>query len=355
MSRIKSLDLARGFTVLMIAPIHTVMLYSRLDVRDTLMGKLLAFIAEGPGAQLFMLLMGLSFALSANRANPPAHSNALPVIIKRILMLLFTGYALNAAKFFIPYCLGWLPDQLLRDLQIDQGQNPWLQFLLIGDILQFAAIAAVILAVVTALPYPQIISLILASQIWLLAPFAWDLHHRNPVLDYLLRLAGGSPPQIFFPLFPWLVYPLVGFSLGSLLKNREQRQHAFRICWHRGWVLIIAGAIVKCIVPIIPARSFYRTYADDTMIHLGIVLLTLSVWEWISKNVTPNDFFDALGYMSRNITAIYIIQWVVIFWMLPLFSYHGLSIEATLLAIGATSFLTMRIFLFFRRKPKTVK
>ena len=63
MKRITSLDLARGFTVLMIAPIHTVMLFSRLSVRDTLLGKFLAFVAEWHGAQIFMTVMGISFVI----------------------------------------------------------------------------------------------------------------------------------------------------------------------------------------------------------------------------------------------------------------------------------------------------
>ena len=63
MKRINSIDFARGFTVLMIAPIHTVMIFSSLSVRDTLLGKFLAFVAEWHGAQIFMTVMGMSFCL----------------------------------------------------------------------------------------------------------------------------------------------------------------------------------------------------------------------------------------------------------------------------------------------------
>src|SRR5580658_7066767 len=144
MQRIKSFDLARGFTVLMIAPIHTVMLYSKLSVRETLLGKLMAFIAEGPGAQLFMLLMGVFFALSAK--------NNFIAICKRTFYLLVVAYLLNVFKFVIPHFFGWLPQSLLNDLSIDTNCNEYLQFLLIGDILHFAAIATLILFVLYHLP-----------------------------------------------------------------------------------------------------------------------------------------------------------------------------------------------------------
>ena len=65
MQRIQSLDLARGFTVLFMPSVHVVMLYSQPQVQQSLLGDILAFIAEGPGAQLFMLLMGVSFTFSS--------------------------------------------------------------------------------------------------------------------------------------------------------------------------------------------------------------------------------------------------------------------------------------------------
>jgi uncharacterized membrane protein len=113
MKRIKSLDLARGFTVLMIAPIHTVMLYSQLGVRETLMGKLLAFIAEGLGAQLFMLLMGLFFAL--------APKQRFVAIGKRTTYWMYGAFLLNIIKFVIPHFFGWLPDDFLHELNIQPG------------------------------------------------------------------------------------------------------------------------------------------------------------------------------------------------------------------------------------------
>lgn len=59
--RIQSLDLARGFTVLFIAPIHAVLLFASPAVYSAAPIQFLKFIAEGPGAQLFMTLMGISF------------------------------------------------------------------------------------------------------------------------------------------------------------------------------------------------------------------------------------------------------------------------------------------------------
>jgi hypothetical protein len=137
-------------------------------------------------------------------------------------------------------------------------------------------------------------------------------------------------------------------------QEPENRQHAFWLCRDTGWILIIVGNGIKYISVInhlnIPGTSFYRTFYDDTMIHLGIVLVALNVWEWISENVQQNHFFEVLTYMSRNITGIYIIQWIIICWLLPVFGYHDLGMPGSLIAIACTSSLTITISFFFRKK-----
>ncbi|HSZ87388.1 MAG TPA: heparan-alpha-glucosaminide N-acetyltransferase domain-containing protein, partial [Puia sp.] len=195
MQRIKSLDLARGFTVLMIAPIHTVMLYSNLAIRETLFAKLLAFVAEGPGAQLFMMLMGIFFAIS-----PPKN---FQTVCKRVFYLLLVAYLLNVFKFVIPYALGLLSDDLLNDLQIQNAPGGYVQSLLLGDILHFAALAQLALFSIQRMKYYHIVAVLLAGFYCVMSPMFWDIHIRYPAFDYLYQLTGGAPPKVFFPFLPW--------------------------------------------------------------------------------------------------------------------------------------------------------
>ncbi|HLY71332.1 MAG TPA: heparan-alpha-glucosaminide N-acetyltransferase domain-containing protein [Puia sp.] len=336
MKRIKSLDLARGFTVLMIAPIHTMMVYSKLDIRETLLGKLFAFIAEGPGAQLFMMLMGIFFAMS-----PPKNFLA---VCKRTFYLLLAAYLLNLFKFVFPYTAGFLPNDLLKELQIQNGTAGYGQLILLGDILHFAALAQLVLFSIQRLKNYHIIAIILAAVYCLLSPLFWDLHNGNPVLDYLMQLSGGAPPRIFFPLFPWIVYPLTGLFIGHYFKKGSLQ----KIFWYIrdiGWILIITSCLIKYSFKMESEQSFYRTYPGDTMIHLGIVLVWISCWEWIQENVKENLFFRVLRFMSRHITTIYITEWIIIFWLLPIFGYQKLDMLQTICCLILTSSLTM-IFVF---------
>ena len=234
MNRIRSLDLARGFSVLVIAPIHTVMLYSELTVRGTALGGLLSFVAEWHGAQIFMTLMGISFTFSKHNDQKSA--------LKRALILLTAAYALNVLKFVIPHLLNLLPQTLLDDLQIKKGWFGFLQLFLIGDILHFAGLAVVNLYFIYRLKNYHLYALAFAVIICFCSPFIWDMHSRYFLADYYFQLVGGLPPSVYFPLFPWLVYPLIGLVIGHYLQHYRAAE-VFEQAKRIGAIVLLIGLL----------------------------------------------------------------------------------------------------------------
>jgi|SRR6185312_5952686 len=311
--RIKSLDLARGFTVLCIPAVHSILLYSQPSVRGTLPGQLLRFIAEGPGAQLFMTYMGISITLAENLT--------WRAVLKRSGLFLLTGYGLNLLKFVLPLKLGLLPAAFQTDLGITDPCTAGETVFLLGDILHFAAIALLITYGICRLPRYWIFALGTAAFVAIFSPYFWDHASCSPVANYIVTLIGGQPPAVFFPLFPWLVYPLAGLVIGYLLdRNPPDR---FLFIGLTGVGLIVLGEVVAYFQA--PTLSFYRTRFGDTAVHLGIVLVWLWVWEGVATYVKPNAGFRLLTFASRHITLIYLIQWPIICWLVPLFGYQHLG------------------------------
>jgi hypothetical protein len=333
MPRIKSIDLARGFTVLCIPAVHTVLLYAQPTVYPTVFGRLLRFIAEGPGAQLFMVYMGISITLSAQLT--------WSSVAKKSLLLLGAGYGLNIAKFVIPLKLGLLPAALQQELGVLGACDAAERLLLLGDILTFAAIALPITFLIYQLPRFSGFALASAILVALLSPYAWDHHSCSFIGQYVFHIFGGQPPAVFFPLFPWLVYPLVGLSIGYLL--RLQMPQTFDFFALLGLLLVFIGIVLAHFEPV--SMTFYRTQPADTAYHLGVVLLTLWIWHHLDRYVRPNYLFRVLQYCSQDITAIYLIQWPLIFWCLPIFGYQRLGYGATILTAilltGVTLFLSL--------------
>jgi len=332
MQRIQSFDLARGFTVLMMPMIHVAMLYSRPEVQQSLLGDILGFIAEGPGAQLFMLLMGVSFTFSKRISKK--------YVFQRALYLLLAAYLLNFFKFIVPLGLGILPENLLAELELKNDFAALNFFLLIGDILHFAAIAYFVLFLIYKLKHYPYWSFAIAIAIMLISPYIWDLKTGLVFVDQLLLLFNGHPPATFFPVFPWLVYPLMGLTLGYLLKHTNHN-YLLKKTGLAGLGLII----VSCFFPatqIIPEwLPFYRTEPADTLFHLGFVLLWLAIFHWLSKKIVTNPIFKLLTFCSRNITAIYIIQWILICWCMAFTGYLHLNMISTLLWMAGITSVTL--------------
>lgn len=344
MNRIQSLDLARGFTVLIMPMIHVVMLYSTTDVHKSLLGDILAFIAEGPGAQLFMLLMGVGIVFSKRNNNR--------YIVQRTFYLLMAAYALNTFKFLIPLFFGWLPANLLLELQVAGIQPSASFFLLMGDILHFAAFAFPVCCLLHKTKHYPIIALVLAAGITIISPSVWDIKTGCNMLDRILILFNGHPPQTFFPVFPWLVYPLMGLTLGFLLKHYP----VIAIMKKAGWTGLVA-MIIACLFPPTSVQQdwlpFYRTAPADTFFHAGFVCVWIALIHWISRKVKDNLFFDLLTFCSKNITAIYLIQWILICWGMAIAGYGGLGFAATIFCMSLITIITIylaKILRYARRK-----
>jgi hypothetical protein len=316
MNRILSLDLARGFTVLFIPAIHTGMLYSQQSVHHTWLGQFLIAIAEGPGGQLLMLLMGVSFTLKTQ------HSTR-QVFIKAV-GLLAAGYALNILKFVVPYSVGALPGEVLGELEVVGEETALWQLTGMGDILHFAGLTLPVLHRGYKCKQYQWWALGAALGIMVASPLLWDVHSNIPVLDYVCGLATGQPPRVFFPLFPWLVYPLAGMFIGHYFRQNQSK--TAQRCGVIGALLVIAGIADQYYFPAANTAGFYRTPVAATAWHLGIVLLALCLWHLAATYIKQNAFFRLLIYSSKNITLIYIIQWVMICWMLPLVGFRKLDV-----------------------------
>jgi hypothetical protein len=342
MQRDLSLDLARGFTVLCIPAIHSLMAFSDPAVYDTWLGIPLEWIAQGPGAQLFMLLMGMGVAFKSPRS--------CITIIRRATLLLAAGYALNILKFGLPLLMNVLPYGVQKTLLLSPGWKGVLQAALIGDILHFAALAWIIICAMRRLTDYWFWSAVVAIIILFLSPLTWDIHSGHPVLAYTFSLLVGQPPRVFFPVFPWIIYPLIGLTIGTCWQ-RNPRTTAIR-CGIIGIVLIITGQLYASIFDEHTVTGFYRTLPGETIWHVGIVLVTLFVWKRIANNLPPNPFFNLLQFCSRHITTLYLVQWVFICWLLPLAGYQTMNTLESFFMCGYTTAVILCITaLFHKHEP----
>ncbi|ANH80012.1 hypothetical protein A8C56_02585 [Niabella ginsenosidivorans] len=316
--------------------IHTVLLYSTLPVKQGLLGILLGFLAETSGAPLFMLLMGLFIALGREKT--------VAYILKRSVLLLAAGYLLNSLKFLVPYFLGWIPQQFLTDNGLAINETTPIQLFLTGDILQFAAIAYAACALLKKWTNNKAAYIFVFLLVLLITPYTWKWH-SNGALAAPLALLTAKPPYTFFPLFPWLLYPLAGLITGSLLKEAEGK--AFnRLLAGLALGLALTGYVVMLTEPADWQTEFYRLGRGGTVFHVGLALGWVWLFIVLAKKVRGNYLFGLLQWLSDHILLFYMLQWIVIFWSFPLFGYNRLRLLSSLLALCTTTGVSCLILFF---------
>lgn len=175
--------------------------------------------------------------------------------------------------------------------------------------------------------------------IMVVAPYTWELFPS---------LFNGQPPQVFFPVFPWLVYPLCGLAIGYYLKQNEKQ--TFGYLRDIGLILIAGAFIYRLRFPAEETENFYRTEPPETLYHIGVVMITLYVWHWLNDHVPDNRFFGLLTYGSKRITVLYSIQWMLIMWLLPIIGYQQHQVLMSVVLMLFTTGLTYIISYFFTNK-----
>ena len=203
-----SIDILRTAAIFMMVVVHFVenlsaTYESPLDAGGHPLS--LWWLPTGLAAPLFTLLTGISYAIwlsvQARRGIAPDEVNRRTV--RRGLFLFGLGFAFN---IFV-----WLPEDTFN----------W-------DVLTLIGTAILVLSVVRHLPSP--VPLLIVGMLAAFAPVLratvdytayWQTYH----FDYDFTLSDvviGYLVAGYFPVFPWLLYPLVGFLVGKAFFTNQQ-------------------------------------------------------------------------------------------------------------------------------------
>ena len=332
--RIAAIDLARGVSVLMLVVIHTLWMYGNVYTQEsTWLGHLIHFI--GKGTPMFLIAMGISFTLSRNQS--------IKLSIKRGLILLGLGYLTNFLKFVVPVLIGIMPENFIAAYgwTAPPSFNNMVYMVLTGDILQLAGVSLLFMGIINKYAFHRFVPLVIALVIMMVSQELRGIHVGIAGLDYVLDLLWGQGWNVYFALFPWFSFILIGMSMG-LWFNEKGRDLSFiftRMLWVGIAFAIIGGS----------ACAYDFTYHFGDYFHLGpggalyLAGFNLILYWGAHKLVTyakPNQFFEFLFYSSKRVTMLYIIQWVIVCWGIGIFGYQQLGTTGVLVLIPVLTAVT---------------
>ena len=299
--RLRFLDLARGLAIVFMVFQHVQIMFAAGSGEDSALGVTFLLLGTAPAAPVFMVAMGLLFGSSSRTGVRSG--------VVRGLQLFALGYVLNLARFAAPLLV-------LGDAHaIDVFGGTWWGPLFEIDILQLAGLSLIVLGPVKRYVRDPRLVLTLAAAVAIVAPLLWGVGGGNVALDPLW----GLGEWVSFPLFPWLAYPLLGLALAGFTARAASATRLLR-----GWALAGAGAALAgvALLPFAPGPGgilafgdYYRSGLPVQLLLAGFVLLWLPFLWWLDRRLSWRVVPRYLTSLSRTITAVYLIQWVLIGWL----------------------------------------
>jgi uncharacterized membrane protein len=297
-------DLIKGLAVVFMIQVHLMEQFGAPDAFESAVGKLSMFLGGPPCAPVFMAVLGY-FLASSNK--PLRH------FIKRGIVLFAGGIILNIVR---------ASNLLIRIADHQADLDPW--FYIMGvDILTLAGLSVILIGLLRQV-YKNCMMLYFLTAILVVsvAVFLPQGIAGNTGLLYVIGFLWGTSSWAYFPVFPWFAYVLTGYVFHLLLmkfpivKRVDPKSHY--IYFIPVWVVVILT------LPWAAGIS----YNLNGYYHHGILFFGWLIFFSISYLVVINIFDNYYGgsvfskwlkWMGKNVTLLYIIQWIIIGNLAPVF------------------------------------
>ena len=294
--RLVFLDLARGLAIVFMVLQHAVLLFAAGQGEGSLLGKIVLLLGGAPAAPVFLFIMGIFLGRSDQRVGRG---------LRRGLRLIALGYLLNLLRSTLP--------ALFAGPEIASGTvpaSPLVSFWAV-DILQMAGLSFIFLTVLGRyLPFRWAWA-ILAVAVAFISPLLW--HWGGPAGVYALW---GNRGDVFFPLFPWIAYPLAGMVYSLYAVAQESRRTVTKRSAVVGALSLAVGAATF----LLPRKGEFNIgeYLQDgpgaQLATVGFVLVWLCFCRLMARRWVGSAGLRLLSFWSRNVTTVYFVQWVLFGW-----------------------------------------
>lgn len=320
MKRFPLPDLLKGFAVFLIVPVHILETFIDYPGRESLLGKIILLLGGPFGVPIFMMVMGSFVALSKK-------SRAQNVL--RGVLIFILGIFLNIGLNF----------HLLLKIWLEDWQFDPLQYIFGVDIFYLAGLSIIILSILKTVNYGQqwiVLALILF--------FSGLTSHFNEILlvperNYILPFIGGEYSGSYFPLFPWLAYPLIGFLFQKTepqIREFIQKQKVVSIAILAStFILVVLFSRFGISITNNLSEYYHHTF-PFFLWTVGVDILWVLLLWFVVQKFSEFPIIVFLRWLGKNITIFYVIQWLIIgniataiyqsqelskfwFWFVPIF------------------------------------
>jgi len=286
-------DAVKGLAVLLMIQVHVTEQLVDPALVESTYGKLSLFLGGVPAAPVFMLMMG--YFIGFMGAAPGK-------MLRRGIILFGGGIALNILLNF-SYIINFTRT----------GYPEMIPAAIFGaDILPLAGLSLIIAGGLKKISGHPLFLMLIALLAAGLTPWVNTLADSWESGKYITAFFGGSAGWSYFPLFPWLAYPITGLAIYNFGIEKWNRISA----WGKYLLMAVFTAVF--------IAGFRMGFEESTSLkdyyHHGIVfyLWALSFMALLIFGLSLLKFESYplraafLSFAGREVTLVYVIQWILI-------------------------------------------
>jgi hypothetical protein len=290
-------DILKGLAVILMIQVHIMELFATEHLYGSWIGKLSLFAGGPPAAPVFMVVMGYFIGIS--RKSFRQH-------IIRGFKLIGIGFILN---------IGLNMHLFLKIMARQIDANPW-EYVFGVDILILAGLCILIIALVRKMTADNIaIPVIMVLVLVTLPDLLPEKIIKEGMPKYLMAFVYGNYSWSYFPLIPWLSYPLTGYIL-ALITGRWPVINRMPVKIKLISLVLITLVLLSSISWAAGVSANLEQYYHHSLCFFLWVIAFLILWKeineqlmrWLSHNIA----IRYLRWVGKNVTAFYIVQWLFI-------------------------------------------
>lgn len=251
------------------------------------------------GAHGFMLAMGVGIVFSRN--------NTPQKIILRGIKIYFLAYVFNFFRYGI-YSIGYY---FWGGILLEEA----IYAIIFQDILQFAGIALITTGIFKALKLNEKHIFLIALMLSTITTFIPNIDMKSTILNALIStFVYTTKEDTYFCFFNWYIFVATGILFGKTLKKIKNKHsfyvNLFKIFFPLMFLYILLS--FKYGAHFLTRDTFYYVASPlEALGFLSIDFSLLSIFYFLLEKFDVSKFKIFIG-MSKNLTKIYIIHWLIL-------------------------------------------
>jgi len=340
-SRNITFDFIRGLAVFFMVFVHVLGVYATHPVYESTFGSVVDFLGSPPAAPVFMFSMGIFFVLSSK-------SDSVKTGVIRGLKLLLLGSLLS----FLRYDLLILFENWVwggESLNFSTMTAIWEV-----DILQFAGCAYILMSLIKGYLKKPVWWLVIAVVIMVLSPYLWGITSSNILINWFLHFLWGAGEDVYFPIFGWLYYPLLGMIFGLCMKSGSNLKSLMQSSLKIGLILLAIGSAITATNFDYHIGDYFKSGPGSMIWIMGFVLVWLWLCYLITERAQGNKLVETISFWGRETTSIYVIHWILLMWGTLILGSESYGVLGVLILTAVYTALSHGLTLVYKKRKINV-